>query len=134
MTATFLDTSAYTHLSYAHARMLEAVSGAGRLAMPVIVLGELEAGFRIGTQYVKNRARLDAFLAQELVVTAGIDEGATRRYGETLALLRKKGTPLPTNDLWIAAIVLSNGGHLITFDGDFKRIPGLDVEVLSPDR
>ena len=133
MTVSFLDTSAYTHITNAHPRVLEAIKGAQHLVVPIIVLGELEAGFKIGTRSAQNRARLDAFLAQDLVEVVGIDAEVAKGYGATVALLRKNGTPLPTNDLWIAAIVSRHRGHLVTFDGDFELIPGLDVEVLRLD-
>jgi tRNA(fMet)-specific endonuclease VapC len=57
------------------------------------------------------------------------------RYGRFFADLRRAGTPIPTNDLWIAATALDSGAHLLTFDGDFERIAALDCTILlSVDR
>ena len=55
-----------------------------------------------------------------------------RRYGEIFAQLRRAGTPIPINDVWIAATTLDCGGHLLTFDGDFRSVTGLEVTVLDP--
>ncbi len=54
-----------------------------------------------------------------------------RRYGRLIADLRRAGTPIPINDVWIAATALDCGGHLLTFDGDFKRVASLDYTVLN---
>jgi predicted nucleic acid-binding protein len=55
-----------------------------------------------------------------------------RRYGEVFATLRRNGTPIPANGIWIAATTLEVGGHLLTFDHDFATIAGLPHDVLSP--
>jgi len=55
-----------------------------------------------------------------------------RRYGALFASLRRAGTPIPTNDIWIAAAALQVGARVVTFDTDFGRIPGLDAHVLAP--
>ena len=52
-----------------------------------------------------------------------------RRYGEVFAELRRAGTPIPVNDIWIAAAALDAKAHLLTFDSDFDRIERLDRTV-----
>jgi tRNA(fMet)-specific endonuclease VapC len=54
-----------------------------------------------------------------------------RRYGELFARLRRAGSPVPINDVWIAAACLDCGGHLLTFDLCFERIPALVATVLD---
>ena len=55
-----------------------------------------------------------------------------RHYARTFAALRRAGTPIPINDVWIAAATMACNGHLLTFDGDYARIPGLDYTLLLP--
>ena len=55
-----------------------------------------------------------------------------RHYGGLFSGLKSAGTPLPVNDIWIAAATLDCGGHLLTLDADFARIDRLSVTVLSP--
>ena len=54
-----------------------------------------------------------------------------RRYGQVFARLRRSGRPIPVNDIWIAASVLDSGGHLLTFDQDFRHIASLDCTILD---
>jgi len=64
------------------------------------------------------------------MIRSGADP--SRRYGILFADLRRAGTPIPINDIWIAATAQDCGGHLLTFDGHFDRIASLDRTVLVP--
>jgi predicted nucleic acid-binding protein len=55
----------------------------------------------------------------------------SRVYGRLFAALRKAGTPIGTNDIWIAATAIEAGAHLVTFDQDFARVAGLDCTVFE---
>lgn len=59
-----------------------------------------------------------------------VGRSVARHYGQVFARLKRTGTPLPVNDVWIAAATLDCGGHLLTFDDDFARIEGLGATVL----
>jgi len=120
-----LDTSAYSQLRHGETRVLDAVADAETLLVPVTVLGELEAGFRAGSRYQENRRALEELLDEPYVEVVDVSSDMARGYGEIFAALRRAGTPIPTNDIWIAAATLHSGGHLITFDADFGRIAGL---------
>ena len=100
--------------------------------VPVIVLGELEAAFEGGNRAKVNREGLAQFLSEPYVVTVDVTTSVARRYGELFAQLRQSGTPIPVNDVWIAATTLDSGGHLLTFDQDFKQVPNLRATVLTP--
>jgi tRNA(fMet)-specific endonuclease VapC len=126
-----LDTSAYSRLRTGHARVLDLVARCDLVQVPVTVLGELEAGFRLGSRYLENRRALEDFLAEPFVAIEPISEEAACEYGRLFAELRRKGTPIPTNDLWIAAATLCARSHLLTFDGDFRTIKGLSLTVLA---
>lgn len=120
-----LDTTAYSHLRRAQSRVLDAVAQAEVVFLSATVLGELEAGFRVGSRYLDNRRALEDFLEEPYVQVVDVTRDVARRYGEVFAGLRAAGTPVPINDVWIAAAALSQDAHLITFDEDFERIKGL---------
>lgn len=112
--------------------MLDLVAVAEVVLVPVTVLGELEAGFELGGRQRENRAALADFLTEPFVQVHETSAETARRYGELFARLRRAGAPVPVNDLWIAAACLDCGGHLLTLDRHFERIPGLVATLLSP--
>lgn len=130
-----LDTSAYSHFRAGDDRVLDWVAAAEIVFLPTIVLGELEAGFALGRRELANRTLLAEFLAEPFVAVLPVTPTVARHYGRLFASLRRVGTPIPINDIWIAATTLDCGGHLLTFDGDFSNvshIASLDCTVLTP--
>jgi len=91
----------------------------------VTVVGELHAGFALGTRRRQNEESLAGLLREPFVEVLDVDSEVARQYGEIFAQLRRAGTPIPTNDIWIAATTLRAGGHLLTFDRDFEQVRGL---------
>jgi tRNA(fMet)-specific endonuclease VapC len=126
-----LDTSAYSHLRHGHETVLDYVAAAGIVLFPMIVLGELEAAYELGTRHRENRLMLEEFLDEPFVSTLPLTRSVTRRYGSLFAQLRTAGTPIPVNDVWIAATTIDAGGHLLTLDADFQSIGSLDCTVLA---
>jgi tRNA(fMet)-specific endonuclease VapC len=112
--------------------VLDFVAGAGMVFLPTTVLGELEAGFELGSRPKDNRFFLGEFLAEPFVSSLPVTPAVARRYGHVFAELRRNGTPIPVNDIWIAASSLDCGGHLLTFDGDYKNVASLDCTILEP--
>mgnify|MGYP001602566163 CR=1 FL=1 len=129
--ALVLDTSAYSHFRLGHDDVLEHMSLARVIYVPTVVIGELEAGFLRGTRYRENTRSLSEFLQEPFVVVHNVDIAVAQRYGQLVAALRRAGTPIPTNDIWIAATALACGGHLLTFDRDFARVEGLAHVLLG---
>jgi tRNA(fMet)-specific endonuclease VapC len=127
-----LDTSAYSHFRGGDERVLDLIAAAEIVFLPTIVLGELEAAFSLGRRERENRTLLAEFLAEPFVSLLPVTPTVARRYGRLFADLRRAGTPIPINDIWIAATTLDCGGHLLTFDGDFRQIASLDCTVLTP--
>ena len=125
-----LDTSAYAHFRARHRGVVDLIAKADVVQVPVTALGELEAGFRLGSRLDENRATLAQFLSEAWVSVLLITEDVARQYGKIFASLRRAGTPVATNDIWIAAIAIDAGSHLVTFDGDFARVEGLDHTLL----
>lgn len=99
---------------------------AERLWLPVIALGELELGVELSSNPALQRAAIDAFLSAVGVLP--LTTGATRHYARLRAALSRAGTPIPENDLWIAALALEHNWPLATRDAHFARVPGLIVQ------
>jgi tRNA(fMet)-specific endonuclease VapC len=95
------------------------------IAMPVIVVAELRAGFRGGTRNAENEQRLTEFLQEDGVWVLFPDLSTTHYYADAYHQLRQAGTPIPTNDLWIAALVLQHDLVLFSRDKHFDRIARL---------
>jgi tRNA(fMet)-specific endonuclease VapC len=125
-----IDTSTYSQWGRGNEDAERRVAEAERVLLPTVVLGELSAGFRLGARRAVNERFLAAFLLQPFVEVLAIDADVALRYGELFAKLRRAGTPIPTNDIWIAACTLASGGHLITFDADFDLIEELPRTLL----
>lgn len=125
-----LDTSAYAAMCRGHKDVLDWVASSNAVVMSVIVLGELEAGFEMGNRAHANRVALADFLGEPFVHELPASRSTARHYGEVFCRLRAAGTPLPVNDIWIAAATLDCGGHLLTLDRDFARIDNLSSTVL----
>jgi tRNA(fMet)-specific endonuclease VapC len=129
--AVVLDTSAYSHLRSAHPDVLSLLAHSPLIYLPVIVIGELEAAFQHGRRLLENRTMLAEFIDEPFVQVVEVTRSAARRYGDLVAQLRQAGTPIPTNDVWIAAIASNLDGYLVTFDHDFERVPGIRCRVLT---
>jgi len=126
-----LDTSAYSHFRTGHPDVHDALARAERVLIPVTVLGELEAAFEWGSRARENRRALESYLEEAFVDVLPATPAVARQYGRVFTVLRRAGTPLPVNDIWIAAATLDCGGTLLTFDTDYARVPGLDHITLD---
>ncbi len=120
-----LDTNAYSAWKRGDQRVVDLIRGSERVYLPVVVAGELLAGFRGGRRFERNRRELDAFLSTPFVFLAPVGLDTADRFGRIVAALRKKGTPIPTNDVWIAASAMETGATLVSFDGHFAQVDGL---------
>lgn len=118
-----LDTNAYRSSADNEPRAVDILKRADEIWLPFVVLGELRAGFAAGTIGRKNEARLTEFLNSPRVRVAFADEQTTHQYAALFAQLRRQGTPVPTNDLWIAALVVQHDLLLLTGDAHFAKIP-----------
>jgi tRNA(fMet)-specific endonuclease VapC len=126
-----LDTNAYVELLKGNAEVVSLVRGAERLVFSIVVVGELLFGFRNGNRYDKNLATLDEFLSQPWVELQLVTRTTADRFGRIAAALRKAGTPIPTNDIWIAAHASETGSELISFDRHFDSVRGLPLITLQ---
>lgn len=123
-----LDTCTYSRMRLGDKRLQVCLEEADLLVIPVVVLGELHAGFERGSRKADNEARLEAFLEAPGVRIQDMNWDIARRYGLLIEQLRRAGTPIPTNDIWIAATALELGARLVSYDEHFQQVPGLIVE------
>lgn len=120
-----LDTNRYTDLCRGDRAVVEVVELSEEVWLPFIVVGELRAGFAVGTQGPRNEAVLRRFLLKPGVGLLYADEQTTHHYATIYRQLRKQGTPIPTNDMWIAALVLQHSLSLYDRDAHFDNLPQL---------
>ncbi len=120
-----LDTNAYVALMRGHEGVAGRVRRAERIFMSAIVAGELIFGFRNGSRHEKNIRELDDFLENRYVAFLPVSFTTADRFGRIASSLRRRGTPLPSNDIWIAAHAMESGAELLSFDRHFQCIEGL---------
>jgi tRNA(fMet)-specific endonuclease VapC len=120
-----LDTNAYSKLKRGDPTLASLVRRAERIVFSVIVVGELQFGFRRGSRYERNQLELTEFLASPYVDLLPVGPVTADRFGRIAAALGQKGRPIPTNDVWIAAHAMESGAELISYDRHFEFIDGL---------
>jgi tRNA(fMet)-specific endonuclease VapC len=106
---------------------VDTIQRAPQIVVSSVVIGELLAGFAVGSHEEKNRDELRQFLASVRVAIVAVDEDTPAYYATVYRTLRAKGRPIPTNDMWIAATALQHGCALFSYDGHFQAIEGLVV-------
>lgn len=120
-----LDTNAYTAFMLGRAEVVEVIAHADQLILTSTVLGELLGGFAAGQREAKNRAELSQFLASPRVDVQAVTAATADHYALVYASLRRKGQPIPSNDMWIAASAMEHGAAVLTLDAHFAHIDGL---------
>jgi tRNA(fMet)-specific endonuclease VapC len=122
-----IDTNIYSFALRGDDELVEVLRKAEQIGISVISIGELLSGFKGGGKEQKNREELEIFLDSPRVVVYPVDEDTSEFYAEIINNLREIGKPVPTNDVWIAAIAFQNGLKLFTKDIHFKAIAGLSL-------
>lgn len=120
-----IDTNAYTAFMLGDAAVIEVIAHADRIYVNSIVLGELLGGFAAGTREARNRGELARFLDSPRVEFVPVTAQTADSYALVYSGLRRKGHPIPTNDLWIAASALEHGAAVLTRGAHFGQIEGL---------
>jgi len=118
-----LDTNAISAWCDGDAALLAVLPADRPLFLPAIVLGE----YRFGIKVARDRRTREAWLAEvESAVTVLDVNGETaRHYADVREELRKARTPIPENDLWIAALARQHDLPVITRDAHFDRVSHL---------
>ena len=120
-----LDVNRYADFQRGVSDAVTSVRRAEQIILPFVVVGELRCGFRYGTRSRANERVLTRFMARERVSVLWADEATTHIYADLFVELRKSGTPIPTNDLWIAALVVQHDLVLFSRDKHFDHVPRL---------
>ena len=125
MTNVLLDTNIYSLAMKGDDPVVRALRKIDRIGFSAVSVGELFSGFKGGRSEGRNRAELNAFLDSPRVVVHAIDVETADFYAAILNNLKRAGTPIPTNDIWIAAVAFQHGYKLFTKDKHFDSVPGL---------
>jgi len=125
MSRILVDTSAYSRLLLGNADVQQALETADLVYMSIFVLAELYVGFKGGSKERRNRDILTRFLSRPTVRVLSATPETAEVFATIKHGLKRAGTPLPLNDVWIAAHALETGAVLATFDAHFHKIPGL---------
>jgi len=122
-----VDTSAYSAFMRGHGATKVALQEADEIFVNSIVLGELRAGFMKGRRRRRNEDELNRFLGSPRVKLLDVTEETAERYAIILNSLWQAGTPIPTNDIWIAASAMEYGLELLTTDEHYQKVPQVIV-------
>ncbi|RPJ16094.1 MAG: type II toxin-antitoxin system VapC family toxin [Desulfobacteraceae bacterium] len=120
-----LDTNGYAGFKMGNPEIVEFLTRANIILISPIVLGELMFGFINGVRFQQNMDELDQFINHEAVEEIQIGKITADRYSRIAAQLKRNGTPIPANDIWIAAQAMEYGAELVTMDRHFEKISGL---------
>jgi len=120
-----LDTSAYSELKRGNRAVASLVRDSEHLYFSCVVAGELLYGFRCGGRYEQNSRELQQFIARPFVTLLDVTLTTADRFGRVARGLRNKGTPLPSNDIWVAAHAMECGAELVSLDQHFAQVDGL---------
>ncbi len=127
MSRIVLDTNAYTSYLAGNKDVLTTLAAADITFFSIFVLGELYAGFKGGSRELKNSELLQSFLNKPRVSILNATAETAEIFGHLKNILKEAGTPLPINDVWIAAHAMETGSVVITYDKHFTKIPGLRI-------
>ena len=120
-----LDTNAYARFFGGDEGVLSVLGEAETVYLSAIVAGELIAGFRGGSRLQQNRTQLAQFLRKPTVRALEVTTETAEVFGQVKDTLKRAGTPIPMNDVWIAAQAIETGSVIVTFDEHFSQVPGL---------
>ena len=124
-----LDTSGLIHFLANQPAAVAAVARADRLLVPVISIGEWLAG--ISPSHPRRAQLLTRFLEGPRATVHGIDADTPTFYAHLFQFLKRKGQPIPTNDLWIAACAMQAGAVVLTSDTHFLKLPQVVTEFIA---
>lgn len=122
-----LDTNAYSSLLAGDEKVLKEIENSAIVYLSVFVIGELLTGFKGGSKEQENKKILTRFFEKPSVEIINATVETSEFFSHVKHQLKMKGSPIPINDVWIAAHVFETGSTLITFDSHFSKIPGIKL-------
>lgn len=135
MNAAIVDTNVLIAFFEKGSSVAEILGRFDKLLVPAAVDAEFRAGLDLMTRAGRRRAEiLDGFLDEPSVAFVPADRNVCVKYAMLHRVLKRQGTPIPVNDVWIASSALVLNVPLCTFDRHFRNVPLLDVvdASLSP--
>lgn len=125
MRPVLFDTNAYVSFKKNESPIIEIIQRAELICISPIVIGELIAGFDGGNKAKQNKLELQQFLESSRIVIYPLTIDTSCFFSQIFCSLKKKGKPIPTNDIWIASQALEHGCVVCTHDKHFSFIEGL---------
>jgi predicted nucleic acid-binding protein len=125
MNKLLIDTNIYSHALRGTPEVVSTLRRVSSIGFSAISIGELLSGFKAGNRENENRRELDEFLDSPRVKLLVIDEITAEYYSAVIHQLKKKGAPIPTNDIWIAAVAFQHGLPLYSLNNHFLQVAGL---------
>lgn len=122
-----LDTSGYSNLLKGDVIVQTEIEEASTVYLSVIVIGELLTAFKNGVHEIRNKQLLEKFSSKPSVSIIPVTSETADIYAQVAHHLKKQGTPIPINDIWIGAHAIETGSKLITLDSHFSKIPGIRI-------
>jgi predicted nucleic acid-binding protein len=126
-----LDTNVLIRFFRSDRKIAGIISAYEKILVPAIVIGEFMAGVDTKTACGQKQLEvLEAFLDSPSVGIIPVTENTASAYARIFRFLKANGTPIPQNDIWIAACAADAGALLVTSDAHFTTIPLLDINVV----
>ena len=125
MNKILIDTNIYSSAFKGEPKVIATLRYVSQIGITSISIGELLSGFKAGYREKENRKELGEFLDSPRVSLYPVDSDTAEYYSSILNQLKNQGTPIPTNDIWIAAVAFQHGLELYTLDNHFLKINGL---------
>lgn len=122
-----IDTNTYAEFKRGNPVAVEIVRKANNIIFNPIIIGELIAGFILGSKEEENRIELKQFLDSKKAICVNIDNNTSEQFAQIFKELKQKGKPIPTNDMWIAATAKQYSLAVFSNDNHFKYIDNLKV-------
>ncbi len=129
MSKILIDTNIYSAFKVGNTDVIAILEEADEIHIPTVVLGELFAGFYLGSKTKNNIVELNDFLDNPWIEVVDVTIDIAEKYGFLVRVLKEGGNPIPTNDIWIAATALETGSKMMTFDKHFKSVPGIIMAI-----
>lgn len=124
-----IDTNVYALYRKEHSVVVRKLADSDSVLVSPVVLGEILFGIRKGSRFEHNMSLLARFLEHEAVEVVPVAEVTADRYSRIALELRRQGTPIPSNDMWIAAQAMEHGAELLTSDRHFEKVSGLVCSI-----
>ncbi len=128
MRRVLIDTNVYVSFKRKNQAIVKAFRHLDYIGIDITVLAELYAGFRSGRKEKQNRQELESFINNQRVYIHNHNQDTAEFYSQIYHQLKNKGKPIPTNDIWIAAVAMQYGLEIFSLDSHFYAIEGLIIK------